>query len=73
MNQLPQSVLHSIKAKIEQYECETHHKHPEVDLTSGICISCCCENFHQYVVKKCDKAIGDAYLEFITQSLGNVK
>lgn len=73
MNQLPQSVLRSIKTKIEQYQCEDHNQHPEVDLTSGIRISCCCENFYHCIAEKCNKAIGDAYFEFLIQSLSGIK
>lgn len=66
MSRLPYTIERDIKSKVEQTTCPQHEEHPQVTFTTtGINVSCCCENFREETISKCSKIMGEAINQYI--------
>lgn len=74
MSRLSSTMERSIKSKIETATCSIHGEHPKVTFTEkGFSVSCCCENFRQDTISKCEKAVGEALQEEILRSFKKLR
>nr|WP_314868983.1 hypothetical protein [uncultured Prevotella sp.] len=74
MSKLPASMERTIKAEIERTKCPVHNEHPKVSFSqTGFTVSCCCEKFRKDTIEKCQKAVGKALQDEITNAFKKLR